>query len=124
MYNIDDIKVIHSSKIYELLFAIERKSHIWISSKSITALENFIAGYLTLAGNDNDIYYPDEPHYNEFIYWIYIKNKKQNRFSFRSFPLTKLLLSKNRLDEEKAFEMYFDELREFIIERKSHIKPL
>lgn len=115
MDHADGIKVISSGKVYEILFAIERNYRFWISSESIVALENFMAGYMTLAGYSDEIYYPGEPPYNEFIYWMINKSKKDYNLSF---PLTKILLKRADHKEEKAFALYFEELRKFMKEWK------
>lgn len=111
----NDIKIISVRKIYEILDLIKRRPEIWLTSKSITGLQNFINGYMQLGAND-DIYHPGEPKIDQFNYWILEKDKG---LSGNENPYSRVLLKECTGDELKAFEKFFEYLDEFKAERRT-----
>ena len=111
---VDDIKVISSRKIYEVLDFVKRRPEIWLTSKSITGLQNFINGYMLLGAAD-DIYHPGEPRIDEFIHWILDKDKG---LSGNQNPYSRVLLKVCNGDELKSFDKFFEYLDEF---KKEHM---
>jgi hypothetical protein len=109
----DDTKIISSRKIYEVLDFVKRRPELWLTSKSITGLQNFINGFMRLGAAD-DIYHPSEPTIDEFNYWILQKDAGlsgiQNLYS-------RVLLRECNGDDLKAFDKFFDYLDEF---KKEH----
>ena len=109
----DDTKIISSRKIYEVLDFVKRRPELWLTSKSITGLQNFINGFMKLGAAD-DIYHPSEPTIDEFNYWILQKDEGlsgiQNLYS-------RVLLKECNGDELRAFDKFFDYLDEF---KKEH----
>ena len=55
--NYSDIKPISGRKIYEVLDLIRSKPNLWLTSKSIYALQNFLNGYLLINFNNEIIEY-------------------------------------------------------------------
>ena len=108
----DSIKVISSRKIYELLDVIKLRPHIWLTSKSITSLQDFLNGYMLL-GFEDDIYNPGQPSIDDFKYWILDKDKRKLGVGN---PYRTVLLHECTGDEEKAFDRFFEYLEEFIKE--------
>ena len=105
----DELNVISVRKIYELLNLIHKKPELWLTSKSIISLQNFLNGFMIL-GLGNDIYHNGEPDFNEYKYWILSKGKActgvGNVFS-------EVLLAECKGDEVKAFEKFFEYLEMF-----------
>jgi hypothetical protein len=106
----NEIKVIHVRKIYELLSAIRHKHHGWLTSKSITALQNFITGYMQLGVADS-IYHPGEPTIKDFELWFF-KRARENKLIGNSYQ--SVMLYECKSDEERAFEKFFELLDEFM----------
>jgi len=102
-----EIEVISAGKIYELLELIRRKPY-FLTSKSITSLQDFLNGYL-IRGFE-DIYNSGDPDFGEFKYWILNKNKEIEGIGH---PFSQVLLKEYAGDEEKAFEKFFVYLEEF-----------
>ena len=104
-----DIKIVSARKIYEVLDSMRSKPYLWLTSKSITALQNFMNGYLQL-GYANDIYNKDEPFIDEFKYWILSRDEDHSGVGN---PYSDVLLRECDGDEEKAFDKFFECLDEF-----------
>ncbi|MTI41397.1 hypothetical protein [Fulvivirga lutimaris] len=104
------MKVISSNKIYEILEVIRRKPHFYLTSKSITSLQNFLNGYLLMAGFSNDAYNSGDPKIDDFKYWILNKSSTQDGVGN---PYSNTLLLECKGDEELAFERFFEYLDEF-----------
>jgi len=102
-------RIISSRKIYELLALIRQRPYLFLTTKSIVALQNFINGYMQL-GFADDIYHPGEPNFDEFKNWIL--SLYENESEIRN-PYTKLFLRLCDGDEEKAFDKFFEYLDEF-----------
>ncbi|MFC0608991.1 hypothetical protein ACFFGQ_14710 [Rufibacter quisquiliarum] len=98
-----------ANRIYEVLELIKSRPTLWLTSKTISSLQNFLNGYLLL-GFSVDLYEPNQPDINEFSYWIYEQGKetggKENIF-------LKVLKKECDGDEEKAFNKFFEYLEEF-----------
>lgn len=105
----NEIKVISSRKIYEVLDAMRQKPHLWLTTKSIIALQDFLNGYMQL-GFADDIYYPGEPNIDDFKYWIL--NRDQRELGVGNSYSTVLLHECNG-NEEKAFDKFFEYLDKF-----------
>lgn len=112
----DDIKIVSSRKIHEVLDFIKRRPEICLTSKSITGLQNFINGYMQLGASD-DIYNPGEPTIDEFKYWMLNKDKG---LSGIQNPYSRVLLKECNGDELKAFDKFFEYLDEFKKEYTTH----
>ena len=101
-------------KIHYQLDYIRVRTHMVLTSKSISALEDYITGYMMFGGwgfyEPELIYDEGECDLNEFRFWIqdipYIYLSQGPRFS-------KYLLEKTNGDEEKAFDLFYDLLDEF-----------
>jgi hypothetical protein len=106
-----DIKLISSRKIYELLDLVKRRPEILLTSKSITALQNFLNGYMQLGFGDGDeIYNLGEPRIDNFNDWILNKDKEESGVGN---PYSRVLLKECNEDEAKAFDRFFEYLDEF-----------
>ena len=110
-----DIKVIEAGKIYEILNLIYRRWDILLTSKSISALQNYLNGYLQVNHGDN-IYREGEPSIDEFKYFILSKDKRKLGLSN---PYSTVLLNECNGNEEKAFEKFFEYLEAFKMEKNS-----
>ena len=110
-----DIKVINSSKIYEMLELIRRRPELFLTSKSITSLQDFLTGYLCLPFR-KDMYHKDEPNFDEFKYWVLDKDIRKSSLnsSYRKF-----LLYECNCNDEKAFDRFFEYLEEYKAEKTS-----
>ena len=109
-----EFEITDARKIYELLSLIESKPLIFLTSKSITALQNFLNGYLILNLGNDDLYKVNEPNLDDFKYWILSQNQE---LAGIQFPYSRVLLEESKGDEEKAFEKFFIYLNEFKTQR-------
>ena len=69
----EEIKIINGYKIYENLEHIRIRPLIALTSKSITALENYLWGYWVYANKNysgEQIYNDGDPDFNEFKWWL------------------------------------------------------
>ncbi|KAA9324981.1 hypothetical protein [Adhaeribacter soli] len=107
------IKVTSARKVYELLELVRQKPY-FLTSKSITALQDFLNGYMQL-GFADDIYNSGDPNFEEFKYWILNKDKEVEG---TSNPFSRVLLKECDGDEERAFEKFFVYLAEFKLENR------
>ncbi len=98
-----------NSDFYDMLDAIGRRPAMYIDpSQSITALYNFIGGYLSGAGWKKVVSNTD-PSYGEFNNWVAMKlNFYESTKGWR-----RMLLERENDDEEKAFKRFFVLLEEF-----------
>ena len=110
----DSINVTSSRKIYELLDVIKRRPHIWLTTKSITSLQDFLNGYMQLGFGD-DIYHAGQPSIDDFKYRILDKDKRNLGVGN---PYRTVLLHECNGDEEKAFDRFFEYLEEFMKGKK------
>jgi hypothetical protein len=111
----DESKIASTRKIYEVLESIRGKPYFWLTSKSVTALQDFLNGYMQL-GYADEIYYPDEPDVNDFKYWLLNRDAEHSGVGN---PYSRVLLKECNGDEEKAFDRFFQLLDEFKREQKS-----
>src|SRR5688572_22075424 len=100
-----EMKIWDGRKMYEMLEMIRRTPKAWLTSKSISALQNFLSGYMVLGFKD-DVYLPGEPTIDSFKDWILNKYDKQ-------FGAFSAILEECNGDEEKAFDRFFENLVEF-----------
>ena len=109
----EEIKIINGYKIYENLEHIRIRPLIALTSKSITALENYLWGYWVYANKNysgEQIYNDGDPDFNEFKWWL----SGQPNIPLSTGPrFHELLLEKCNNDEEKAFDLFFEKLNEF-----------
>ncbi len=92
---------------YELLDAIRLRPGLYVSPKSVTALYNFIGGYLTASGHE--IGHSTQPPYREFNNWVAMKlGLYESTSGWRN-----MLLKDENADEEKAFDRFFVLFDEF-----------
>lgn len=109
----EEIKIINGYKIYENLEYIRRRPLIVLTSKSITALENYLWGYWTYANKNysgDQIYNEGDPDFNEFKWWL----SGQPNIRLSTGPrFYKLLLEQCENNEEKAFDLFYKKLDEF-----------
>lgn len=107
------IKVINGYKIYENLEYIRKRPLNALTSKSITALENYLWGYWLYANKNykgEQIYNEGDPDFNEFKWWL----SGQPNIPLSTGPsFYKSLLEQCENDEEKAFDLFFVKLDEF-----------
>jgi len=98
-----------ASDFYDILDAIGRRPAMYIDpSQSITALYNYIDGYLSGIGWKK-IINSTEPSYVEFNNWVAMKlNFYESTKGWR-----RMLLERENDDEEKAFARFFVLLDEF-----------
>ncbi len=106
----DDIKVIDGTKIYEQLALVQKRPTLLLTSKSITALQNYLNGYIVWALSNKDAYHPNEPDFNNFKYWLLAKN---NVVTDIASPYSRMLLLECKGDEEKAFDRFFEYLDKY-----------
>ncbi len=109
-----DINVVSSRKIYEVLESMRTRPYLWLTSRSIISLQNFLNGYMQL-GLGDDIYNPGEPNIDDFRYWLLERDKEHLPVGN---PYSTFLLRECNGDEEKAFDRFFEYLREFFKEQK------
>lgn len=106
-------KIINKYKIYENLEHIRTRPLLTLTSKSITALENYLWGYWTYANKNykgDQIYNEGEPDFNEFKWWL----SGQPNIPLSNGPqFYRILLEKCENSEEKAFDLFFEKLEEF-----------
>ncbi|RKN81043.1 hypothetical protein D7Z94_08820 [Ulvibacterium marinum] len=97
------MKLVSSKNVYEILEIIRDKPELYLTSKSISSLQNFLNGYLLLMPNDinrND----DYPPFDKFKQ--HILNQKE-RFIGISNPYSSFFKLNSDGDEERAFEQFF-----------------
>ena len=103
----EGIPVISTHRVYDVLDAIRRNHVHWLTSKSITALQNFLNGYMFRVGEAHlDL---GKPSFAEFPLWALLKhdsNAHQTEFDKALLPLASG-------DEERAFEQFFLWLDEY-----------
>lgn len=107
--------LIDSRMIYDLLYHIRKRPHLWLTSKSISSLQDLITGYMIFGNKgytpeEKTIYYEGDPDFDEFLYWI---NNEPFIPVHKGPPFSKYLLDKCSYDEEKAYNLFFDLLDEF-----------
>ena len=102
-----NIKVIQARKIYEQLALIQKRPWLLLTSKSITALQNYLNGYTMWIIGDRDAYHPGEPIFDDFKYWLL---RKDDRAASLDNPYSKVLLRECEGNEEKAFDRFFEYL--------------
>jgi hypothetical protein len=107
-----EIKIISARKIYEILNLIRRKPYLFLTSKSITALQNFLNGY-QLLGYADDIYHSGEPDIHNFASLILSRDKESRGVGN---PYTNVLLKECKGNEEAAFDNFFELLDQFLKE--------
>ncbi|WP_417368030.1 hypothetical protein [Flavobacterium beibuense] len=108
------MKNYYSEKIHDVLEYIKLRTHLVLTSKSISALENYITGYMMFGRwgfyKPELIYNEGDVDLNEFRFWTqglpYIELSQGPRFS-------KFLLEKTGGDEEKAFNLFYELLEKF-----------
>jgi len=98
-----------NSDFYNMIEAIGRRPEMYIDpSQSITALRNFLAGYLDGKGLKKTVS-STEPSYAEFNNWVAMKlNFYESTKGWR-----RMLLERENDDEEKAFKRFFVLFDEF-----------
>jgi hypothetical protein len=104
-----EIKVTSSRKIYEVLEVMRLKPYLWLTSKSIVSLQNFLNGYMMLGFADY-IYHDGEPNFDDFKYWVLNRDERQLGVGN---PYSNVLLQECNGDEERAFDKFFECLDEF-----------
>lgn len=108
----EEIKVIDAYKLYEKLDYIRIRPLNVLTSKSITALENYLWGYWIYGtkGYSDQVYNEGDPDFNEFKWWL----SDQPNIPLSTGPrFYKSLLEKCDNNEEKAFDLFFEKLDEF-----------
>ena len=100
-----ELNIIHASKVYELLELMRRKPY-YLTSRSITALQNFLNGYLIFDQTIN-IYNEGDPSFDDFRLWL-LKKGGWKHGNFRD-----VLLGMCNGSEEIAFEKFFELLDQF-----------
>ncbi len=95
------------SKIVELLFKIKGHSPMYIGSKSLVRLRNFLDGYIFAMQNEGVDWGADI--YEDFNEWL---DKKYN--TRRKSVLWDYYLPMVCGDEEKSFDLFFEEFTAFI----------
>jgi hypothetical protein len=97
------------SDFYEMLDSIGQRPVMYIDpSQSITALYNYLHGYLNCAGGKK-VLSNTEPCYAEFNDWVAMKlNFYESTKGWR-----RMLLEREDGDEERAFNRFFILLEEF-----------
>lgn len=103
----NNIKVVEARKIYEQLALIQERPWLLLTSKSITALQNYLNGYTMWIIGDKDAYHPGEPMFDDFKYWLLNKTNTQTHLGN---PYSRVLLRECEGDEEKAFDRFFEYL--------------
>ena len=104
------IPVYDMGKIYEMLDHIRRRPNQLLTTKSISALQNLLNGYL-LVNHRDSIYFPGEPDFDEFISLI-LNRGNSYRFG-KGNPFSSTFLIECLGDEERAFDKFFELLDEF-----------
>lgn len=108
----DKIKFVNGYKIYEKLDHIRKRPLTALTSKSITALENFLWGYWIYGTKEysDQIYNLGDPDFNEFKWWL---NGEPNIPLSTGPRFHHILLNECDGNEEKAFDLFFEKLDEF-----------
>jgi hypothetical protein len=115
----DDIKIIYARKIYEMLSLIQKRPTLFLTSKSISSLQDYLNGYLIWTLGNNEIYNPGDPDFDNFKYWML---SKDDRVSGVGFPYSRILLLECEGQEEKAFDRFFEYLEEYKAESAQNNK--
>lgn len=102
------ITVYSSSSVYEMLDLIRKKPEVWLSEKSILALQNFLNGYLARTYTDGD------PPFGDFDLWLLgaAKHPEDWGRAGRRHFLEPLLKEVNG-DQYLAFDRFFVYLDEY-----------
>lgn len=101
--------------IYDLLYHIQFRHKLWLTSKTISSLQDLITGYMIFGGigytpEEKIIYYEGDPDFDEFLYWI----NDQPFIPVHNGPrFREHLLEKCTGNEEKAYDLFFELLDEF-----------
>ena len=103
----DQMQITYARKIYEMLDIIHKRPTLFLNSKSISALENFLSGYCIWALDNNEIYNPGEREFNDFKYMVM---NSTDISSGIEFPFSRALLKECKGDEALAFERFFEYL--------------
>lgn len=109
-----EIKIIEATKLYAMLYLIKKNPHIWLTTKSISSLQNFLNGYLKFELAQS-IYNSGEPNIEEFDFWLC---KRFKRYISKSNIYTDIFLKECEGNEELAFDAFFGNLDRFLNEKK------
>jgi hypothetical protein len=109
-YESSEIIIIHARKVYEMLGSIQKKPTIFLTSKSITALQDFLNGYMTLGIGNEDLSNAGDPDFPNFKYWFLHTTKQYGELGF---PYKRVLLEECKGDEVKAFDRFFEYLEAY-----------
>ena len=93
-----------------MLSLIQEKPTIYLTSKSISALQDFLNGYKIWMVGNSEAYNLDDPDFNHFKDLIL---NKSSIMSGVGFPFSSTLLKECNGDEERAFERFFEYLNEY-----------
>jgi len=108
----DELTIYEMNKAYDMLFVLEAKPDRFISSKTITALQDFLNGYLT--GNP----YPDDsPPFWDFQNYLIGVTKFKYEGGTNNVISTVLLKECND-DQNKSYQRFFDYLKQYKNEKK------
>ncbi len=106
MGNYNNTKILESNKIYDVLYLIEKHPERYLSSKTITALQDFLNGYLT--GNP---YPKDMPPFENFSGFLLITTGLE--YTDNRNLIARILLHESNGDELKAFNNFFKSLEDY-----------
>lgn len=74
------MKVFESKNIYDVLELIRRRSELFLTSKTITSLQDFINGYLIANPYNNNR--KDKPEFELFLTSISLKKNRNKKRCF------------------------------------------
>ena len=103
------IRVVHANRVYEVLGSVRDKPNLWLTARSVTALQNFLNGYLLTTGTGSlDVGVPTFVDFgpwpqNELDWW---HGGHQHLFG-------RILLEQCGGDETRAFDLFFTYLDEY-----------
>jgi hypothetical protein len=116
----NEIEIFRAGKIYEMLEHVRRRPQMYLTSKSITALQNLLNGYM-IVNHAETIYLPGDRDLNQFIDWL------SNKFGLHDSPkgniFSTILLQECAGNEEQSFDRFFELLDDFKFEPTGAHQP-
>ena len=108
----NELTIYEMKKAYDMLFVLEANPNRFISSNTITALQDFINGYLT--GNP---YPEDSPPFWDFQNYLISVTKFKYEGGTKNV-IAKILLKECNDDQKESYLRFFEYLKQYKNEKK------